>query len=45
MGHQVRAVDGLTNAHGIALEYDKKGKPIRFYGGTDPRGEGKAAGF
>ena len=45
MGHKIRAVDGLTNAHGIALEYDKKGKPIRFYGGTDPRGEGKAAGF
>jgi gamma-glutamyltranspeptidase/glutathione hydrolase len=45
MGHKIRTVDGLTNAHGIAVEYDKKGKPARFYGGTDPRGEGRAAGY
>jgi gamma-glutamyltranspeptidase/glutathione hydrolase len=45
MGHKVRAVGGLTNAHGIAVEYDKKGKSVRFYGGTDPRGEGQAAGY
>jgi len=44
-GHNVRAVSGLTNAHGLTVEYDKKGKPIRFWGGTDPRGEGLAAGF
>jgi len=45
MGHQVRAVDGLTNAHGIIVEYDAKGRPVRFSGGSDPRGEGKAAGY
>ncbi|MGB7294419.1 MAG: gamma-glutamyltransferase [Candidatus Aminicenantales bacterium] len=45
LGHNVRAVDGLTNAHGVTIEYDEKGRPLRFYGGTDPRGEGLAAGF
>jgi gamma-glutamyltranspeptidase/glutathione hydrolase len=45
MGHRVRAVGGLTNAHGLTVEYDKKGKPVRFWGGSDPRGEGLAAGF
>jgi gamma-glutamyltranspeptidase/glutathione hydrolase len=45
LGHKVRAVDGLTNAHGLAVEYDKKGRLVRFYGGTDPRGEGLAAGY
>ncbi len=45
MGHHVRAVGGLTNAHGLTVEYDKKGKPVRFYGGSDPRGEGLAAGY
>jgi len=44
-GHKVRPVSGLTNAHGLVIEYDEKGKPIRFYGGTDPRGEGLAAGY
>jgi gamma-glutamyltranspeptidase/glutathione hydrolase len=45
LGHNVRTVDGLTNAHGVVVEYDKRGTPVRFYGGTDPRGEGTAAGF
>jgi gamma-glutamyltranspeptidase/glutathione hydrolase len=45
MGHKIRAVGGLTNAHGIVVEYDNSGRPVRFYGGTDPRGEGKAAGY
>jgi gamma-glutamyltranspeptidase/glutathione hydrolase len=44
-GHRIRAVDGLTNAHGISLEYDAQGRPVRFYGGSDPRGEGLAAGY
>ncbi|MFZ2052965.1 MAG: gamma-glutamyltransferase [Candidatus Aminicenantales bacterium] len=44
-GHHVRAVRGLTNAHGLTVEYDERGKPVRFWGGTDPRGEGLAAGF
>ena len=45
MGHKVRPVDGLSNAHGIAVEYDAKGRPVRFSGGSDPRGEGLAAGY
>jgi gamma-glutamyltranspeptidase/glutathione hydrolase len=44
-GHKVRPVDGLTNAHGLAVEYDEKGRPVSFYGGTDPRGEGLAEGY
>jgi hypothetical protein len=31
--------------HGLTVEYDKKGKPERFTGGADPRGEGKAIGW
>jgi len=45
MGHKIRAVNGLTNAHGIVVEYDAKGRPVRFSGGSDPRGEGLAAGY
>jgi gamma-glutamyltranspeptidase len=45
MGHRVQSVDALTNAYGIAVEYDAKGRPVRFSGGSDPRGEGKAAGY
>jgi gamma-glutamyltranspeptidase len=45
MGHRVQSVDALTNAHGIAVEYDAKGRPVRFSGGSDPRGEGEAAGY
>ncbi len=44
-GHDVRSVGGLTNAHGLTVEYDRKGYPVRFHGGTDPRGEGSAAGY
>ena len=44
-GHKVRAVGGLTNAHGLTIKHDEKGSPVRFYGGTDPRGEGLAAGY
>jgi gamma-glutamyltranspeptidase/glutathione hydrolase len=44
-GHQIRDVNGLTNAHGITVEYDAKGRPVRFSGGSDPRGEGRAAGY
>lgn len=42
-GHNVR-VQRLGNAHGLAIEYDKKGRPERFTGGADPRGEGAAMG-
>jgi gamma-glutamyltranspeptidase / glutathione hydrolase len=43
-GHHV-SVSGLGNAHGLTIEYDVKGKPIRFTGGADPRGEGAALGY
>ena len=44
-GHNVQ-VDRhwLGNAHGLIIEYDSEGKPVRFTGGSDPRGEGVAAG-
>ena len=44
-GHNVQ-VDRhwLGNAHGLTIEYDSEGKPVRFTGGSDPRGEGVAAG-
>ena len=35
----------LGNAHGLAIEYDAKGKAVRFTGGADPRGEGAAIGL
>jgi gamma-glutamyltranspeptidase/glutathione hydrolase len=44
MGHNIR-VPSLGNAHGLTIEYDAKGKPIRFTGGADPRGEGAAIGL
>jgi gamma-glutamyltranspeptidase/glutathione hydrolase len=43
LGHNVR-VQRLGNAHGLTVEYDKKGSPQRFTGGADPRGEGAAMG-
>lgn len=45
LGHIIRNVNSLGNAHGLAIEYDKAGKPILFTGGADPRGEGKALGY
>jgi len=45
MGHNVRDVGGLGNAHGLTIEYDESGRPVRFLGGTDPRGVGSAAGY
>src|SRR5262245_35288683 len=44
MGHNIR-IRGLGNAHGLTIEYDHKGIPIRFTGGADPRGEGVAIGL
>jgi len=44
-GHDVREVRGLGNAHGLTIQYNARGKPIRFTGGSDPRGEGLAEGF
>lgn len=34
----------LGNASGLAVEYDAKGRPQRFTGSSDPRGEGAAMG-
>ena len=44
-GHRIRVVGAIGNAHGLAIEYDAAGRPARFLGGADPRGEGKAAGL
>jgi gamma-glutamyltranspeptidase/glutathione hydrolase len=43
LGHNVRVMR-LGNAHGLTIEYDGKGRPQRFTGGADPRGEGAAMG-
>jgi gamma-glutamyltranspeptidase/glutathione hydrolase len=43
LGHNVQ-VRRLGNAHGLTIEYDSKGNPQRFTGGSDPRGEGTAMG-
>jgi len=43
LGHRIR-VTRLGNAHGLTVEYDAKGRPSRFTGAADPRGEGAAIG-
>ena len=45
MGHNVREVERLGNAHGLAIEYNENGQPLRFTGGADPRGAGQAKGY
>jgi gamma-glutamyltranspeptidase/glutathione hydrolase len=42
-GHHVQ-VRRLGNAHGLTVAYDQQGRPQRFTGGADPRGEGEALG-
>lgn len=44
-GHVVRVVRGIGNAHGLVIQYDAAGRPVRFQGGADPRGGGKARGY
>jgi gamma-glutamyltranspeptidase/glutathione hydrolase len=44
MGHKIDVARGLGNAHGLVIEYDANGRPIRFFGGADPRGMGSARG-
>ena len=45
LGHNVEVGErGLGNAHGLTIEYNSEGKPVRFAGGADPRGQGVAAG-
>jgi gamma-glutamyltranspeptidase / glutathione hydrolase len=45
-GHKIAAPARalIGNAHGLTIEYDGQGRPVRFTGGTDPRGEGLARG-
>ncbi len=45
MGHHVQLSRGLGNAHGLTVEYDKAGRPARFTGAADPRGQGRAIGY
>jgi gamma-glutamyltranspeptidase/glutathione hydrolase len=45
MGHKIRVVSGIGNAHGLMIEYDATRQPSRFRGAADPRGEGKAQGY
>jgi gamma-glutamyltranspeptidase/glutathione hydrolase len=45
-GHKIRVPTraSIGDAHGLTIEYDGQGRPVRFTGGTDPRGEGLAKG-
>jgi gamma-glutamyltranspeptidase/glutathione hydrolase len=45
LGHHVRLRRAIGNAHGLTIEYDSRGTPIRFTGGADPRGAGLARGL
>jgi gamma-glutamyltranspeptidase/glutathione hydrolase len=45
MGHNVSVGYGLGNGHGLSIEYDDSGNPVRFTGAADPRGRGLAKGF
>ena len=45
MGHNVRVVRALGNAHGVTVQYNSEGKPVRFRGASDPRGAGQARGY
>jgi len=47
-GHKIRIIEGsggLGNAHGLIIEYTREGKPVRFFGASDPRGDGLALGY
>jgi gamma-glutamyltranspeptidase/glutathione hydrolase len=44
MGHEIK-LGRIGNAHGLSIEYGDHGTPIRFVGGTDPRGAGTAKGY
>lgn len=45
MGHIIRKVNAVGNAHGLMIEYDGRGKPSRFAGASDRRGTGSAKGY
>ena len=44
-GHNVQARERIGNAHGLTVEYDADGRPVRFTGGADTRGTGLARGL
>jgi gamma-glutamyltranspeptidase/glutathione hydrolase len=44
MGHKIRQGGSLGSAHGLTIEYSPQGRPVRFTGGADPRGQGLAQG-
>jgi gamma-glutamyltranspeptidase/glutathione hydrolase len=44
-GHKILVRERLGNAHGLTIEYGPDGEPVRFTGGSDPRGEGLARGY
>ena len=44
LGHNVRRIGGIGNAHGLKIIYDNNGKLMGYEGGADPRGEGLAKG-
>jgi len=44
MGHEIK-LGRVGNAHGLSIEYGDDGTPVRFEGGTDPRGMGTAKGY
>jgi gamma-glutamyltranspeptidase / glutathione hydrolase len=45
MGHPLYVEPELGNAHALTIEYDDQGRPVRFTGSADPRGEGAAIGY
>ena len=45
LGHTVRPTGGLGNGHGLTIEWGPNGLPVRFTGGSDPRGTGSAKGW
>jgi gamma-glutamyltranspeptidase/glutathione hydrolase len=48
VGHKIEVVPvsrGLGNAHGLTILYGKDGKPEKFQGAADPRGNGLAKGL
>lgn len=45
LGHKLKPTERIGLAHGLTIEYDADGRPTRFTGGADPRGQGQARGF
>jgi gamma-glutamyltranspeptidase/glutathione hydrolase len=45
LGHHVRIVQALGNAHGLTIAYGPGGRPAQFRGAADPRGHGEARGY